>query len=119
MKTVSLETAKALKKAGFNQYTSCRHLIDTDGRYWFRIPGDPWPGVKEDYAAPTSDELMEQLPSDVHLYKQVYEGVLNLDKGTWWFVTYKPPGHDFMDVHRNPAECLAKVYLEIKKDDPI
>jgi hypothetical protein len=80
IKTVSLETAKALKEAGFNKNTAF---------YWKPVRGAsrtlPLPIFRwelenytncdaEDYAAPTTDELLEALPKVRSLKTDNVEG---------------------------------------------
>lgn len=66
IKTVSLETAKALKDAGFKQETQFTYSFDEG--YSLGITGVSLFG-QPTYASPTIDEILEELPFFYHQSK--------------------------------------------------
>lgn len=125
IKTVSLETAKLLKEAGFKQDTYWYHYehkrlkeedykeckcegLNHDDVYY---PEESWNKI----AAPSTDELLEELPWHTQIYKgtdgNLGQYICHLDarsvigqKETKWF------------YHKDLCEALAQMYLFLKKE---
>lgn len=128
MKTVSFETAKKLKDAGFKQETYFYHSLNDKGIYHvcshreFELlkkisKGEPLP-------APDTDELLEGLPyfiegEDVYVYAfQIHCGSVS-DKRDWIPNYYDElTGNSVYDFsHRNESliESLAELWLKLKE----
>ncbi len=119
IKTVSLETAKALKDAGFRQ--------DNMAYYYpgelscFKGPVSMEWGIESGlnshfkYAAPTTDELLEELPEIVKDQR------LNISKErNLYFVSYEYEDNLLQCFHRKSLpEALAQMWLHLKKESLI
>lgn len=115
IKTVTLETAKALKEAGFPQITDL---------FWTEMDGSmhitEMRGIiHDDYAAPTSEEILEELASGIrikahHLYLQMGKMTDNL-----FTVSYRSMTDIEMDIQKDAEslpEALAAMWLYLKKE---
>ncbi len=125
IKTVSLETAKALKEAGFIFYKNTSFLwVDLKGLwvcwYWkefdihchMELKDNSNYKIPEAYCAPTTDELLEELPFSVDGDK------LRLIRGAntrVWHVWYGDPKAAFM--HSSLPEALAQMWLWLHKEN--
>ena len=115
IQTVSLETAKLLKEAGFRQDTEMFWYPNPNGTTWDYIL------VTKDFkrvsggliytAAPTTDELLEELPSRLN----EHSGVLLIFKETDAYeVCYG--GHDNRFINVSLPEALAQCWLWLRKE---
>lgn len=104
---VSLETAKLLKENGFRK--EC-HFGYCDGELECNPSPTEWP-----IYAPTTDELLEELPWHTQIYKgtdgNLGQYICHLDarsvigqKETKWF------------YHKDLCEALAQMWLYLKKE---
>lgn len=128
IKTVTLETAKALKEAGFRQETDF---------YWSQLhysrPNELPKIVHESdcrhkeqrdlFSAPSSDEILELLPHTVTKpgYSQLYLLTLWKENANEYHVAYSPLwelSHFEAQTFSgdNPAEILAAMWLYLKKE---
>lgn len=132
IKTVGLETAKALKEIGFNKDTYFWHIVPCQSHGMI-----PW-GVIEDkvraeewnpeytYAAPTTDELLEELPYsiirdgesyflEVHkydsYYRVFYRKYEQIHAGEYRFRNLAEPTNNSL------PEALAAMWLWLNKQD--
>lgn len=124
-KTTSLETSKLLKEAGFRQDNISKyhvHRIDSRGRNeWttedlYTFPRDK---VKEFIAAPTTDELLEELPQSV--FKENDNRILvienrfdNNHNSKYWMVSCRSYHDDITwgcQTDKSLPEALAQMYL--------
>lgn len=106
IKTVSLETAKKLKDAGFRQDTEI--FFNKGGKY---------------IAAPTTDELLDELPDHIVIDNRQFGGDKRNSIGTLvignpnyiFNVQYRP---DISPCFKNESfpEALAQMYLFLAKE---
>lgn len=120
IKTTSLETSKALKEAGFRQeditYWWHDYNVHNDGlsvkNYYLMNEKPTHSGLAKDYAAPTTDELLEELPKDTEICKRLSNYfIVNCEvdaKGPTWL-------HVRFDNESLP-EALAQCWLWLKKE---
>lgn len=138
IKTVSLETAKMLKEAGFTQDNiGFYYLTSTSLKY---ILNQPIPNslhetsflashedhrrwtMKEDfynYAAPTIDELLEELPFRLRMEDDDYWFQIQKIKDRTYDVRYTNHNHRdtiCIEQHKYLSEAVAKMYLWLKKE---
>lgn len=121
MKHISLETAKALKAAGFPQegcaFVYCREtredepweLVHTSGYNWTDHPG--YQDSPHKIAAPTEGEQLEAFSKDGR------HGVYVKRQPNTWRAAWEHTGHM---VHANEAaEALAALWIEVcgRKDE--
>lgn len=104
IRTVSLETAKKLKDEGFIQGTDL---------FWTEVDGSfqitPMRGIiHDDYAAPTTDELLEELPWEINMNE------LTIEKGRLGFLIKY--GEISIYEQKELCECLAQMWLFLKKE---
>lgn len=122
MKTVSLELAQSLKEAGFPQDTHFYITFDKfenteklvtysraliDGKEHKKHIRDDW------YAAPTAEEILEQLPASV-IDKETRENTpLRIYRGSDWLVSYHVTfNRPFLEAKdKCLAEAAGKMYL--------
>lgn len=108
--TVSLQTAKALKTAGFNQNSdfaySCNHFdeamaINKGDAYSVHYK----PSYRRDFAAPTTDELLEELIAGIQITKhaKLYR-VVKGGRSSYGFTNESLP------------EALAEMWMWLKKE---
>lgn len=114
IKTVSLETAKLLKGNGWIGKSGLLWRYDTEIENGEFILNDDTSGDEEWYDAPTTDELLEELPWHTQIYKgtdgNLGQYICHLDarsvigqKETKWF------------YHKDLCEALAQMWLYLKK----
>lgn len=149
MKTVSLELAKQLKETGFPQ----------EAEFWWVIEDPDWneePAVKHKstlvnkpprdnvIAAPTADEILDQLPPRIQFKKKVkknpdwsidfipdneleelkHSGFLTINNPNRWVVNYmsnacfgiQNMAEVFYDDNQNLANAAAKCWLYLKQN---
>lgn len=122
IKKVTLETAIQLKNAGFIQDSISKFYVnrkDQRGRdNWniedlYTFPRDK---VKEYYAAPTSDEILEELPETIHI-KGVETWWLTIEKCNGVYVCFYD-GYEDKSYQENESlpEAPAKMYLWLKAE---
>lgn len=107
IKTVSLETAKLLKENGFRQDTE-KVWLKLGAQDGFCLADKDFLDIhygNEWYAAPTTDELLEELPDGVRIYKS--QGEFNI------FLTNAMP--PFIS-HKILPEALSILWLYLKKE---
>lgn len=131
IKTVRLETAKALKEAGFKQDDSsfyfvnwgkvqvwqCRHKEYID-KYWDEVVDKGYTTL----AAPTTDELLEELPQYLDSKNAGNLTLESVDFGKQWSLFYPIKdefGEDsWLHEERESSlpEALAAMWLFLKKE---
>ena len=117
MKTVSLQTAKALVEAGV--------VIECE-KCWSKVAEDDWrlmvPLIKEHLnyhdrwlAAPDATELLEWLPTIITLetYSPLDNFLLTLSAGEEYTASY---GMAYTAKNVNPAEALAQLAIHLRKE---
>lgn len=111
IKIVSLETAKLLKEAGFRQDTSNYHEVLLNGNSI--LTSHPLQ-YNENYASPTTDELLEELPD--FIIRNNYRASLKILKDIGGFaVTYQSTREDVqMCCNESLCEALAQMWLCLK-----
>lgn len=106
IKTVTLETATALKEAGFKQESEfywCLFQGQTILCYWETCIDK---GLGEIIcAAPTSDELLEEIPRPITILR--YSGTYRLDCGI---------KNQIGPVNESLPEALVQMWLYLKKE---
>lgn len=120
IKTVTLETAKLLKEDGFIQdtyfhYEENPRILEerTDSELPFILFVNKSPGIGEIFAAPTTDELFEELPSTIWVQKEDKEYRLRLEKmNNGFMVEY---GDKVRIYEQSLPEALAQMWLWLKK----
>lgn len=118
-KTVSLETAKLLKEAGWVQGQEGKVWIvptprEMAGTEPLLFDYDADDKVNEQIAAPDTTELLEALPMvalSIVLGKQMDEA----DGKTFWYVHAKQMKERRKIWRDTPAEALASLWLELRK----
>lgn len=118
--TVSLETAQLLKEAGFKQETYF---------HWDKSQAHPptflletgYKGIS-DYAAPTTDELLEELPTQIVNKDGMAQWLKITPIGGDWMVVYDPVDEGITknfiwcgQTKRLLCEALATMYIWLKK----
>jgi hypothetical protein len=100
-KTISLETAKRLKEAGWAQEGATRQVYSASH-------GRIYPKDKNDlFASPSCDELLDALPACL-LVKETGLGYsVKYANGIW------------IKGFREPAEALAALWLQLRKQGTI
>lgn len=135
MKTVRLQTAKLLKEAGFPQNTTWYwHFNEVYGGNHINLHNDG-----NNCAAPTTDELLEELPDTLNYNKRklrlhITRGIMGKDHNdkiigrafqvfyginAWNELTavgYKRPWIDKYFICESLPEALAQMYLWLKKE---
>jgi hypothetical protein len=108
VKTVSLETAKLLKEAGFKK--DC-HFGFIDDEYECNPSPMEWP-----IYAPTSDELLEELPYNINLKGwNKYFSISKTD--VQYYVSYMGGGSDNLcESNKSLPEALAQMWLYLRKE---
>lgn len=104
---VSLETAQKLKAAGFGQNTWQRWLYGDAEDRWFIIPDED---VRFGYAAPTAQEIADQLPPQTSLINSDFSLRKRGGMGgyeTRWQQTYTKAD--------TIAEALANLWLKLQE----
>jgi hypothetical protein len=122
---VTLETAKKLKAAGFPQDCQFEYWVDTVGAWQAPRPTVLKPTVRETYAAPTAQEIADQLPhfiGDYQLLTMIAYGVFGRpDTDTWqagYFKVGNKVGKNITDgLAPTMAEALAALYLKLKENN--
>ena len=101
---VDLELAKELKENGFPQKSTFYWWINTQGKPHFSY------GTKYDYSAPTSDEILKELPDGIRIVKQI-------GKNSGIFTVACPIGNQtkYFD-NKKLSNCLALLWLYLKKE---
>ncbi len=119
-KTVSLETAKALKENGFKQdsyfFWARRAYIINGGHYKHAIFISDEHGNIDKISAPTTDELLEELPTaHEHLGNLMFKKVIRKK-----IVKYKCCyGNQDSSPHfenESLSEVLSQMWLHLKKE---
>ena len=114
---VSLETAKKLKAAGFPQVDHVRYwhrLINHQMTKWSEFKLIDWQSgddfSEETIAAPTAQEIADQLPKGVFIAK-------GLRYRAWFSETNAHEWPDDLDAYDRDtmAEALAQLYLKLKE----
>lgn len=124
IKKVCLETAKALKNAGFrqegiNSYWNNYENPDIESKVCSEgYPKSAW-AVSETYAAPTSDEILEELPYSLRFTESDYWlWVTKLKHGTYE-VRYTDAFHrkvKRITQDESLPEALAQMWLFLRKE---
>lgn len=124
IKTVSLETAKLLEKNGFpheSSFAYCLHVVTVGSDYVHTV----WDGqginscgtqYRKVYA-PTTDELLEELPNMFEYNHYAAELIIQRGKEWKWscrYVTTKEYVYSTLD--ENLCEALAQMWLWLKKE---
>lgn len=128
IKTTTLETSKLIREAGFRQDTEFYYLPDSPvyrpNTVWFKEQLD-FKAMKnrEIYAAPTTDELLEELPEIITLKGKGFGSsvetkcVLVMGKVNGeWRISYR---NQIAHVNREDEslpEALAAMWLWLKKE---
>jgi hypothetical protein len=123
---VSRELAERLDGADYPQDTMYIWLRTFDGRSWSnwqlepRKPASTWPAGSEQFPAPLSDELLEQLPEYGLVSIVNSETDLTLDENgkpnKKWVLDYTLERQGYPSVIANsPANALAKLWLWLKE----
>jgi hypothetical protein len=117
IKTVSLETAKALRNAGFRQ--DCWYFWGENDNGFCLHPAtdEPYALVGKWFAAPTTDELLEELPK--WFQWQNYAATLHIMVGTEfkWLISYRSTKHvPHSTLDKELSEALAQMWLWLKKE---
>jgi hypothetical protein len=106
--TTRLETSKLLKDAGFRQDTYLYHVECDDGeKNWYQLmqSGEWDDEEREIISAPTTDELLEELPFQTKIYK----GTENV-----YIISYS----NLKDISNEVLpEALAQCWLWLKKEN--
>lgn len=100
LKTTTLPTSRLMKEAGFRQDTIYCYAFDDGYKIGFTrvsLFG------QEVFAAPTSDEILEEIPENEHIRLYAIEMELFINKG------------DILDLFRDP-EKLAACWLWLRKE---
>jgi hypothetical protein len=105
--TVTLETAKKLKAAGFPQETFARYAEDEHLMVDYINSSKRTEWYEYDIAAPTAQEIADQLPGQWHIFKKPY-----LD-GT----QYTARASEIFSVAYTMAEALAALWLKLHEAD--
>lgn len=119
IKTVSLETAKKLKDAGFEKETERRWVHLKSKKTVMESKIDTWKCLTEDwdvdklgYAAPNTDELLENIPHvlqhkrlTIRKYYNAYGAGYMMDEG--WIECFEA---------KELPEVLALLWLFLKKE---
>ncbi len=123
MKTITLETAQQLKAAGFPQNAEYYWASGDDNPTRSATEQMKWrlrtkqelkqaPAQGTRYAAPTAEEVLEQLPDRVDQYRLI------ILKSKGWFTvqygTVRPVA--FSEVAQSLAEAAALLWLDLKKE---
>lgn len=131
IKTVSLETAKALKEAGFRQDDIDFHLVfctvgtSSEPRWICYRDNVKGPSGFDCIPVPTTDELLEELPCIIQFDQEV--GLLRLniyrfgtETGEQWGCFYsliKNIDHFVLQqTNESLPEALAQMWLWLKKE---
>lgn len=130
IKTTSLETSKALKEAGFRQdadYIFRQH--STHKGYVFMsmewVKTNDLDMEETDWhAAPTTDELLSELPKVIEKETNTEAGKrpwhLEIHHGLKWEVLYRWYYHEpmthFVEENESLPEALAQMYLFLRKE---
>lgn len=118
---VSLETAKKLRAAGFPQKAIYRWYQRQDGTAELqRSNTNPW--GEHIYAAPTAQEIANELPIGVRILKQ------SPSFGHFGYAAYRPPSYGEASIGRKPkkneqigfpndtiADALADLWLKLRE----
>ena len=119
MKTISLELAKQLNVTGYPQKDSFLYWINSNGKPQVASPqiqlwndhGYEW------YAAPTADEILDQLPPFRKVKKELCEINIMRNLAGEWLVRYGNP--KYWGVLRqkdfNLADAGAKMWIYLKE----
>lgn len=127
IKTVSLPNAKALKEAGFRQDTyflwgqrknPLALEIEKDGYFipdiFFTVSNES--GLKKLCADPTTDELLEELPSMI-VYNNYATTLKIIKNPTSYSVTYQSSKQDaHICLYQELSECLARMWLWLNRE---
>lgn len=142
---ISLETAKALKEAGWLKWTEkytywCWANVQKTTNGKDRI--DNWEYLETEFAidngydifpCPSTDELLAELPSYLLVPKNIHivsnkgrvtnEMFLHIDKGESYWAMYTDSYANGLEgfIFEKPefSECLAQLWLKLKKEDLI
>lgn len=127
-KTTSLETSRLLQESGFEVETERRWVHFKAKKTVMESKIDNWKVVNEDwdaarlgYAAPTTDELLEEIPWRINDNHNPSD--LMITRGPKNFTVryvnaFKIPFRSTPDrgfVNENLCECLAKCWLYLKQ----
>jgi hypothetical protein len=130
IKTVGLETAKALKDAGFRQdsyfwYEENPRPLEqrTDSELPHILFVNKSPGIGKVYAAPTSDELLEEIVKIEYVSAGFPAFMMFYGLNGQWNVCFRNPplswtqkGSQEVGIHKELPEALAKMYLFLVKE---
>lgn len=116
--TVTLETAKLLKENGFPQITDL---------FWTDIDGisqvtEMRGIIHDDFAAPTSDEILEELPSFLTINTGAQFDLIIRKDLYVYTVSYQHPSTDIyvfdnkLFVNKSLSDTLAQMWLWLKKE---
>lgn len=137
IKTVSLETAKALKEAGFRQemhfYWRCptefaiKKIPQAYANYEPELIAEKWSpnphGAIQPIAAPTTDELLEELPEIVKFFIDCPGASLSIQftsDRTYFCYYAKHLNHIAIchsELNESLPEALAQMWLWLKKEN--
>jgi hypothetical protein len=114
MKTVTLETAKLLKAAGFPQenshyYWKTQNIYGVEkSQLVYDIAVEDLKGRRTLFAAPAAEEVLDQLPNGTRIQKNVsnYSCSIHYPKWSWVGTTQG----------ENAAEAVAQIWLRLKKE---
>lgn len=128
IKTVSLETSKALKEAGFRQDTSYFWYTGYEprGPIYFKtdlhLMNIKYIHHSNGFASPTSDEILEELPSSI-IWNSTEPYGLRIEKDsdkyvTVWYYRENHCGESSLDKFGSESlpEALAQMYLWLSKE---
>lgn len=122
-KTVTLETAKLLKHAGFRQDTHFSHAdwSVNEGSYQFdETSSFKCVGKEFLFAAPTTEELLEDLPVGSELWTGYYRHLAMWphDSNNWQCAYVLPEGSGYFGWQeaKTLTEVLAQMWLWLKNE---
>jgi hypothetical protein len=125
MKTTSLELSKQLKEAGFPQesfmfYCQADDAGNSDPAYIDLYPNDygmiDGKDIVKMYAAPTAEEILDELPKEI-LFKGVsYRLRINALIGDAWSIEYRSfDGGEFCSKHdKTLSELAGRMWIDLK-----
>ncbi len=123
MKTVSLGLAKTLKEKGYPQKDSFAYWVkDAQGTEWHSLYNPKFiPALFDEFicAAPTADELLDQLPENITLGKYQSGATQDLEYYSWidgGELAKKIKTLPEFEEH-TAADAIAKMWLYLKEND--
>ena len=112
---VDLEIAKELKENGFPQKTEYYWNL-YQGKFQLLNPSyaeDEWMFKEVDYSAPTTDEILKELPAKLNKKElQLIKGSKDSFMVIYEYGTENLPGQ----LDKKPCNALAKMWLYLKKE---